>query len=476
LIGTSGAHKLSIRGGFGLYYNRDAQEGELQNLGDPPIQKQSHGAADFVCTTGSYAGKPCSPGFANPFADVAGNGSETNPFPYSLPKPGSMLDWANYVELGMSSFGANYDVPYVYNFNLNIQRQLPGNMVMQIGYVASVGHHLVTTYDADPITAAGHAACLANPACTANAASQHLFFPQNTAQPATTGGVPDYGDVGAISTEGSSNYNSLQASLVNNTWHGLYFTLAYTYSHALDDDSGLVSSGFFTRGRNNVPGFGYLNYSDSDFDARHRLSASYDYRIPLLAAMNQNFIVKEALGDWHVAGMTILQTGFPVLITDAGIYNSLWCDFYVYYDCPDDVNTTKFNLPKFNPRANMSGDHQYFATSSFYQEGATPAAPNVVSTYGAFGNVRRNFIHGPGYDYTNLSLYKNIPFGKESGRGLQIMLQAANVFNHANFAPPDGNYTDGPNFGGVFGVQSSADYNGDPAAGRTAQVEGKITF
>jgi hypothetical protein len=100
----------------------------------------------------------------------------------------------------------------------------------------------------------------------------------------------------------------------------------------------------------------------------------------------------------------------------------------------------------------------------------------VVSTYGAFGNVRRNFIHGPGYDYTNLSLYKNIPFGKESGRGLQIMLQAANVFNHANFAPPDGNYTDGPNFGGVFGVQSSADYNGDPAAGRTAQVEGKVTF
>ncbi len=475
LIGGQGEHRLSIRGGFGLYYNRDAQEGQLQNLSQPPINKESHGAADFACASGVYAGYACSPGFKNPFADVAGNGSEPNPFPYTLPPPGTMLNWPNYLEQDMSIISPNYDVPYVYNFNLNIQRQVPGNMVMQIGYVGSVGHHLVTTYDADPITPAGHAACLASATCKAYAAFQHLFFTQDAAQPATQFGIPDFLDVGAQATYGISNYNSLQASLLKNTSHGLYFTLAYTYSHALDNASGLVSSGFFARSMNNIPGFQYLNYGDSDYDARHRLAASYDYKVPLLASMNENPAVKEILGDWHVAGLTILQGGFPILITDSGTFNSLWCDEFTYYDCPDDVNTTKFNIQKFNPRANPA-THQYFSQGSFYQEGATPAAPNTVTTYGAFGNVKRNFFHGPGYNYTNLSLYKNLPLGHDSARGLQIMLQAANVFNHANFAQPDGNYTDGPYFGQVLGVKTSADYNGDPAPGRTAQIVTKITF
>jgi len=466
LFGEPSSHKLSIRGGFGVYYNRDIEEGQLQNLSQPPVLLASHGAADFLG----------SPAFANPYADVAGNGSEANPFPYSLPKPGSQLNWANYAELDMSSISSTYSVPYVYNFNLNFQRQLSGNMILQIGYVGSAGHRLVIAYDADPITAAGHAACM-SPSTTVTLPSgtftcaqlrseQRLFFPQNALQPYTTGGAPDYLDVGAQGTGGSSNYNSLQASLVNNTWHGLYFSLAYTYSHALDDDSGLTSSGFNARGRNTVPGYANLNYGDSDYDARHRLSASYDYRIPLLASMNQSFIVKEIMGDWHVAGFTILQTGFPVLITDAGVYNSMWCDGFAYYGCADDVNTSSFKFKTFNPRSNLGGNHQYFDTSTFSQE-----------AIGTFGNVGRNPFHGPGYNYTNMSVYKNIPLGRDTGRNVQIMLQAANVFNHANFAPPDSNFTDGPFFGGDFApLVGGNDYNDDPAPGRTAQIVGKISF
>ncbi len=471
LIGESGEHKLSIRGGLGVYYNRDAQEGQLQNLADIPNEFTSHGAADFLG----------SPGFQNPFADVSGAGSETNPFPYNRPKPGAALDWPSFLGLLTSSVDRNYATPYIYNFNLNIQRQLPGNMIMQIGYVGSAGHHLQSTYDADPITPAGHAACLASIGADAGCNTlagrfqQHLYFPQDTAQPGTEFGFPYYLDVGSQATYGASNYSSLQASLVKNASHGLYFTLAYTYSHALDNASSLESSGFTSRGMNNIPGFQFLNYGDSDYDARHRLVASYDYKVPLLASLSQNIVAKEALGDWHIAGFTVEQTGFPITITDAGTYNSLWCDYWVYYGCPDDVNTTKFSVQKYNPRANPA-THQYFNTSSFYQEGATPAAPNTVATLGVFGNVKRNFFHGPGFNYTDLSVYKNFPFGHESSTGFQIMLQAANVFNHANFANPDGNYTDGPYFGQTLGIRGSADYNGDPAQGRTAQIVGKVTF
>src|SRR6185437_15562223 len=105
---------------------------------------------------------------------------------------------------------------------------------------------------------------------------------------------PWYVSVARQNTEGSSNYNSLQISLIKARTHGLYFTIAYTYSHALDDGSGYESStgGGGPRGagisRNYTPGFTYLNYGDSDFDARHRFATSYVYQIPVFSAVANN--------------------------------------------------------------------------------------------------------------------------------------------------------------------------------------------
>jgi hypothetical protein len=457
LVGESGAHKFSIRAGFGMYFNRDAEEGQLQNLGDTPNFLNSFGAADFGG----------SPGFINPFADVAGNGSEPSPFPYTPPAAGAALNWAQYVEQDTSSIAKNYTTPYSYNFNLNIQRQLTSAMILQIGYVGSVGHKLAVAYEADPTTPAGHAACLANPVCVANIQLVDLYFPQYTAEPVTFDGYPAYISMGQLGTEGTSNYNSLQVSLNNNLWHGLFFTFSYTYSHALDDASGLESSGFNGPGTNYFPGYHHLSYGSSDFDARQRLVASYDYGIPLLASMNHQAIVKEALGSWHFAGFTVVQTGFPVDITDFGSFLSGYCGEYSYYACPDVPETSSFNIPKENIRSTYqsSGTATYFNSSSFSQE-----------PIGGFGNVGRGLIHGPGFNYSDLSLYKYFPLGGDGTRAVQIMMQAANAFNHANFANPDGNYTDGPYFGTVTAVRSSADYNGDPKGGRTVQLVARIRF
>jgi hypothetical protein len=457
LVGTSGEHKFSVRMGFGMYFNRDAEEGQLQNLGDTPNFLNSFGAADFGG----------SPGFINPFADVAGNGSELSPFPYTPPVAGAALDWSQYVEQDTSSIAKNYTVPYSYNYNLNIQRQLTSAMILQIGYVGSVGHKLATAYESDPVTPAGHAACLANPSCVSHIAAVHLDFPQYTAEPVTFAGAPAYLSIGTLGTEGTSNYNALQVSLNNNLWHGLYFTFAYTYSHALDDASGLESSGFNGPGTNYFPGYHHLSYGSSDFDARQRVVASYDYGVPLLASMNRQPIVKEALGSWHLAGFTVLQSGFPVDITDFGAYQSGYCDEYSYYACPDVPNTSTFNIAKENPRSTYqsTGSASYFDTSSFSQE-----------ALGTFGNVGRGLIHGPGFNYTDLSLYKYFPLGGDGTRAIQVMMQAANAFNHANFDNPDGNLTDGPYFGTITAVRASADYNGDPKGGRTVQLVARIRF
>jgi len=457
LIGEQGAHDFAVRGGFGLYYNRDAEEGQLQNLSDPPFLRNSFGIQD----TGAG-----SPGFTNPFADVAGNGSISNPFPYVRPTPGSQLDWSQYTTLDISTYPKNYSVPYVYNFNLNVQRSLSPTMVLQIGYVGSVGHNLVRAYEADPITPAGHAACLANPACSGSPADVHLNFPQYTTQPATYPGtaIPWYLSVGQQYTNGASSYHSLQASLNKGPSHGLAFTLAYTYSHALDNSSGLESSGFNGLGTNVFPGFQYLAYGDSDFDARHRFVASYDYEIPVFASWKSNLIAREALGGWHISGVTALQTGFPVTITDIGQFNSLYCDRFSFYSCPDVPEVSTFNIKSLDPRKTGA----WFDSSLFSPE-----------PLGTFGNTKRNFFHGPGFNYTNLELAKNVPLGDEGRRYLQLRLEAFNAFNHANFANPDSNFTDGPGFfGNITSVvgSSTADVNGDPQPGRAVQLAAKFYF
>ena len=459
LVGKPGSHRFSLRAGFGLYFNRDQEEGQLQNLGDTPNFKNSFGAADVGG----------SPGFTNPFADVTGNpaASEASPFPYTPPAPGSSLDWSLYTGQDTSSIDPHYTVPYIYNFNLNLQRQLSNSMILQIGYVGSLGHKLATAHEADTITPAGHAACLADPVCTADLPELHLLYPKLFLQPTAFDGAPAYLSMGELSTTASSNYNALQVSLNKNLSHGLYGTLAYTFSHGLDNASGLESSGFNGPGTNFAPGFTHLSYGSSDYDARHRLVAGYDYGVPLLTAMNKQPVVKEILASWHVAGFTVLQTGFPVVITDFSTFNSGYCDEFSYYSCPDVPVTSSFRIPTENIRKTFqqTGTATWFNNSLFSQE-----------PIGTFGNVGRGLVHGPGFNYTDLSLYKNISLGGENSRSLQIMMQAANVFNHANFAQPDGNFTDGPYFGTVSAVKSSADYNGDPYGGRTVQLVAKFSF
>jgi hypothetical protein len=450
LIGSSGAHELSIRAGFGLYYNRDQEEQSLQNLEDPPFVQFSYGAGDFGG----------SPAFANPYSDVAGNGSETNPFPVAPITPKTPINWLNFLEEELAVFNKAYIVPYTYNYNLNIQRALGSNMVAQIGYVGSVSHRLASWYEGDPITTAGHAACLANPSCI-NDAYYDRSFPQYMTDTANYSGIPYYLSVAQQATEGSSNYNSFQASLRKAPSHGLQLTASYTYSHALDDGSGYESAtGGAGRDHIYTPGFTYLNYGSSDFDARQRLATSYVYAVPVFAFMRSNAILRETLGGWGIAGVTALQSGFPVGI-NMGINRSRWCQADSYFGCGDNPVWSGAAIQKTNIR---SASNQYFNTTPFSAE-----------PIGTFGNTPRNFFHGPGYDYTNIQLSKLVHFSSDGKRYVQLRLEAFNAFNHANFANPGNDFSSG-SFGKVTGVDVSSDPNGDPSPGRSVQLVAKLFF
>jgi len=495
IIGRAGSHDFSIRAGFGIYYNRDQEEQSLQNLEDPPFFLGSSGIGDVGG----------SPSLAAPFTDVTGNGSIGNKFPHAIPKPGdTSINWEGlYPELRLATFDPNYSVPYSQNFNLNIQRSLPSNMILQVGYVGSVGRRLASWYDGDAITPAGHAACLAGaslpgfpdtPAYNCNsglAGSIHTYFPQFTADPAIVpgsgggaipglpNGLPWYTSVARQTTEGSSNYNSLQVSLIKARTHGLYFTASYTYSHSLDNGSGYESTfgggGVLGIGRPIIytPGFTYLNYGDSDFDTRHRFVSSYIFEIPVFQAIKENSILRSAIAGWEVGGVTALQGGFPIDFSE-GQTRSLWCDGSSYFACGDTPVLSTFNLQHENPRKFQSFTVGNTTQSGHFYFNPTPFSDEPIGTY---GNVKRNFFHGPGFNYTNMQLSKNFKvFPNNEKRYLQLRVEAFNAFNHANFAPPLGVFDMKNTFAQVSSVDVSADPNGDPSPARSFQVVGKFFF
>lgn len=480
LSGPSGEHAFVLRGGFGIYWNRPQAEGTQENSNDPPFSLNSVGAA----------GLGGSPSFANPFQDIAnrpGASYATNPFPYSVPRPGQNVSFASLYPLEMDNLTSAFDVPYTYNFNLNVQRSLPSNMVLTIGYVGSLGRRLMRAKEGDPITQAGHDACLNGTGtgspitlgatkftCVQLAAEQSLYFPGDKTQPATVpgsqvpglfpNGLPDYLSIGGMYTNGSSNYNALQVSLEKAFSHGLYFTLAYTYSHALDNASSLEDSVANGYGTNYVPGFRHLSYGDSAYDARQRLVVLYNYEIPLLHGLGGNSLARSILSGWNISGVTALQNGFPVTIYDGGVYNSLYCDQFSFVNCPDVPNTSTFHIKTLNPR--RAGNY-WFNPATFSQE-----------PIGTFGNVKRNFFHGPGFNYSNCAIYKNVPVGSAEGaRYVQLRLEAYNAFNHANFANPNGNFGAGsPVFGSINSVDQPVNPSGDPQPARAIQLAGKFYF
>jgi hypothetical protein len=476
LTGAPGQHSFVVRGGFGLYWNRAQAEGAQENSNDPPFSLNSVGAA----------GLGGSPSFANPFADIAGNpqASLPNPYPYSVPKPGQNVNFSSLYPLGLDNLSADVDVPYTYNFNLNVQRSLPSNMVLTVGYVGSLGRKLLRAREGDPLTQQGHDECLSGTGaaapinlggqtftCLQLMGSQSLYFPGLKLQPATVpgsaipgalpNGVPYYLSIGGMHTSGVSSYNSLQVSLAKAPSHGLYFSLAYTYSHALDNSSSLEDSVANGYGVNYVPGFESKNYGDSAYDARQRLAALYNYQIPTL--FRDSAVASALVGGWHFSGITALQNGFPITVFDGSVYNSLYCDQFSFVNCPDVPDTSSFRIHTLNPR---NPGHEWFNPATFSQE-----------PIGTFGNVKRNFFHGPGFNYSNFAVYKNVPFGRSESRYIQLRLEAYNAFNHANFANPSGNFGAGPT---VFGVINSVDQpvnsGGDPQPGRAIQLAGKFYF
>ena len=464
------SHKLSIRAGYGIYYNRTEEEGSLQNLNQVPFGVSSSGIRDAQNGPNDRAA------FGNPYQNDNTGATITNPFPASFPKPGATNVTFPTHPLYISQYAPNYRVPYSENFQLSVEREFPGQNVMTLSYVGALARHNQNTIEGNPVTRAGHDACLADPTCIANANDQEILYPSHTLHPqplAASGGTATYFYSDAnISTEGTANYNALEASVKKGSTHGLSYQISYTYGHSLDTASSFEGAGFGgERGYNQYDT--YSSYGNSDFDARHRLVIAPIYTVPSRGG-DQLSPLNLLLSGWEVSGIVTFATGHPYDIAYDGTESySLYCsanDFY--YTCPDVPNQIA-PLKKFNPHnAFAATKGELFDPTTEPNDGTVvPGATFQDELLGTFGNIGRNRYYGPGLNYTNLVIAKNFKYSKENpAHSIQIRLESYNVFNHTNFGLPNGNPDNGPGtFGVITQVQTSV-------PSRQTQLVGKIYF
>jgi len=445
-----GSGKTSIRAGFGISYNPIEQLVYKQFNAAPP-----YGAAPFLSNIL----------FNTPYEFQ--NGSVAiNPFPLNNQPPRFQpVDWS--IFRPTFAFGQQmplYQHPqYAEQYNFIIQRQVAKDVVVQIGYVGSEGHHLNINHDlnyglAQPCLDLNK---IPGQSCGPFGADRTFYIPAGAipsgvalhlpygpvpsvtgpnktpitlvglrpysspfCEPTTgvgcpTDGIPVWGTIYSADNIGNSNYNSLQISAEKRASHGLQFQAAYTFSKSFDYGSSFedtINPIDFRKG-----------YALSQFDARNRLVFSYVWQLPI---PQLNGARGKLANGWSVSGITIFQSGFPVRITsnaDLELQNS-----FAFLTAGEPNIVAPFR--QLNPRG---PNHFAFDPSSFAQ----PAQLGII------GDSPRTVCCGPGINGFDFALLKDTPVSERAQ--LQFRAETFNLFNHTQFVNPDGNISDGATFGTV---------------------------
>jgi hypothetical protein len=290
----------------------------------------------------------------------------------------------------------NFKNGTVMQFNLQIQQELPWNMVAKIGYVGNLGRQLDYTYNYNQ----------PDPGPTATATRRPL---RNL--------VPNVTDVTYMTSDGRSAYHALQATAEKRFSSGLSFLTAYTWAHSVDNVPnafGGAANGPFPqdiRFRNNDRG-------NSGFDIRHRLTHSMNYELPFGKGKRfgiENGFANAVLGDWQTNVIFTAQTGLPFTPT---------------------LNTSVSNAGGSRPDRLKSGEidnptvNKWFDTSF----NTANAAWGVPQQY-TYGNAGRNILYGPGRVNLDFSIFKNFRFSES--RNLQFRAESFNLTNTPQFGLPN---------------------------------------
>jgi hypothetical protein len=307
----------------------------------------------------------------------------------------------------------------VQQYNLQIEQQFGPN-VFAIGYVGNLASHLPEILN-----------------------DINLPLPNATAVPRPLSTLlPNLSSVGWVTSEGISNYNSLQTSLQRRFSKGLSFDANYTWSRELNDITGFSEEGDQGYGNADPSNIRGVEYGVGENNISSRFALTLDYQIPY----GQGFtgIKKQALGGWAVNTLSAWQSGKPFSIEngagDGGFANRAQLINSPGNDRPDQIA---------DPHLSHPTNAEWFNTAAF--------APQPLGTV---GNVQRNSLTGPRFSHVDVSLFKDFPiFDRVT---LQFRAEAFNVFNHPSFIIPNTNAGNASLGNGSFGQITNVDSNYNP--------------
>jgi Carboxypeptidase regulatory-like domain/TonB dependent receptor len=352
--------------------------------------------------------------FANPFYNP-------NPFGVPFPEPMTLLVVAR-----------NLHLPYAQDWNLNIQRSLGQDWLLQVGYVGTTGVRLPRFIEGNPAvyypgvdtTSAGCSTANPCPISTENNVNQRRLYSGCTlAQPNNC----IYSSVGEIASVANSSYNALEASLRKRFSHGLSFLASYTWSHSIDDVSSFNITGSASQpvaGENDLAQNPFdlaAERGPSMFDARHRLVFSYQWSLPFL--QHSQTWYGYAFGNWQLNGIFTAMAGTPFTVFDSN-------DVSLQGQAPE-ISGFSSNRPNVvgNPNSGPRTATEWFNVSAFQK-----ITQNPLSPVEQFGDEGRNAVLGPRYVNWDFSAFKNIRLTES--KELQFRGELFNVLNHVNYRLP----------------------------------------
>lgn len=421
-----GDQKTSIRAGYGIFHD--------------PVAPRTYASAYYFDPPFNYHQfAPFTMSFPNAFI----NSPPALP-PQDVPTACAADNLSNN-SIGCTSLGDGVPfnttkAPYQQQWNLNVQRDLGRGTILTVGYVGSRGVHLFSQQNLNPSLTSTSVApgCGTGPfggvlnACShptgapcvptvANGNLSTCFFGAFVQPPFGPGAVQpvlprvndNYASLNENVTKGTSNYNSLQVSLVRQAARGITMQLSYTYSHCLDDQSGSYGLEEGAVGLLD-PYDPRYDYGNCSFDLRHNFVSNVIYQLPF----HGNRLVE----GWQLSGIFTLQSGMPFSVLDG--FDQAGLDNNVADPRPDVVPGCN---PYLKTRASFGGIVE--------PEWLNPARNCfTLQPAGTLGNARRDSLVGPRFVNLDFALLKNTKITERLQ--LQFRAEFFNIANRSDFLAP----------------------------------------
>lgn len=300
--------------------------------------------------------------------------------------------------------------PYTQQWSLDFQRDLGAGFLMDLGYFASKGTHLIGSIDVNqPVPFAYQDALTCPVGVTTNCIAPGAFVTSSTT-PLLNRIRPFAGYVGidGIRSAFNANYNSLQLQVQKRLSGSSLLNFAYTWSHSLTDNQTDRSTA--PQNSRDIAD----EYGPSQQDRRHIFTANWVYDLPFFRS--QQGFTGHVLGGWVFSGIFTAQTGTPQTVTTT-------------------ANADPGGLGCLGPspcgiRPDQLSDPNSGAPQTLDEWFNTDAYANVPAGDFHIGTSRRGAVYGPGLWRADFSLFKGIRITERINT--QFRFETFNAFNHLN--------------------------------------------